>query len=127
MRQEGTRRETEMETPKGKRPKVRKNSKVVANGTDKCVCMHTDKTGDDEHQRGANATVAMKLEETKELSCVLKDGQGFSCTVRSTLIKRVATNKETIESAILSTCGETHPYKTEQRAFAGSYSLWIRK
>ena len=51
---------------------------------------HTGKAGDEKHQSSGHATVAKKLKETPELNCVLKDGQGWTFSVRSFSKKKIA-------------------------------------
>ena len=60
---------------------------------DTCVSKLTGKAGEDTN---GNATIAIQVEETQELFCVSKDGEGSTFTVRSLLQKTgwPPTNKE---------------------------------
>ena len=87
----------------------------------KSALKHTGKAGDD---KKGNATISIKLDEANELNCVLRSGQGSTFSVRSILKKigRRATNKEAVQSSMLSQCGKTRPCSRENRTIARNFS-----
>ena len=64
----------------------------------------------------------------KHQNCALKDGQGSTSFGTSVSEEHwMATNKETLRSAILSKCGKTLPHKSKNKDSAGEYSVEIQK
>ena len=89
-----------------------------------CVFKHTSKADED---NTGNVVFATKLEEAKELDCVLKDGQGSTLSIRS-ILKKTGWHQQIDNShPILSQRGKTLPHKRKKRTFTGYNSVETQK
>ena len=90
-----------------------------------CIQAHTGKAGDD---KTGGATIAIKIERNKRIElCLERQPRIYVLSTIDSGGNRMATNKEKIQSASLSKCGKTLPYKRKNRTFTAVYAVGIQK
>ena len=98
--------------------------KVVANDGQKCSFTHPGKVGDDRHQRSGNGSMSIKTgRSTSDEMCLERRPRIFFFQYDFLEENWMATNKDAIQTAILSKCGKTLPAQEKEKdLFMGLFS-----